>query len=39
VTPHVQPTVDRGVAAAVRRHPLAAYFVLTYLFSWSYWIP
>jgi len=24
---------------AVRRHPLAAYFLLAYTFSWSYWLP
>lgn len=28
-----------GLAAAVRRHPLGSYFLLTYLLSWSYWIP
>ena len=30
---------DHGVLAAVGHHPLGAYFVLTYLFSWGYWIP
>ncbi len=29
----------RGLPAAVRRHPLASYFLLAYLFSWGYWIP
>jgi membrane protease YdiL (CAAX protease family) len=28
-----------GVAASVRRHPLAAFFLLTYLLSWGYWVP
>lgn len=28
-----------GLAAAVRRHPLGAYFLLTYLLSWGYWVP
>jgi membrane protease YdiL (CAAX protease family) len=27
------------VASNIRRHPLAAFFVLAYLFSWSYWVP
>jgi len=27
------------MAAVIRRHPLPAFFVLAYLFSWSYWIP
>jgi membrane protease YdiL (CAAX protease family) len=30
---------DHGVLAAIRRHPLGAYFFLAYLFSWSYWVP
>ena len=25
--------------ASMRRHPLGAYFLLSYLLSWSYWIP
>lgn len=29
----------RGVPAAVRRHRLAAYFLLAYAFSWGYWLP
>jgi membrane protease YdiL (CAAX protease family) len=29
----------RGVLAAVRRRPLAAFFVLAYLISWGYWVP
>ncbi|HZD70354.1 MAG TPA: nitroreductase family deazaflavin-dependent oxidoreductase [Actinomycetes bacterium] len=29
----------RGAAAAARRHPLAAFFVLAFAFSWGYWIP
>lgn len=28
-----------NVLAAVRRHPLGAYFLLTYLLSWGYWVP
>jgi membrane protease YdiL (CAAX protease family) len=27
-----------GLGAAVRRHSLAAFFVLAYVFSWSYWL-
>ncbi len=29
----------RGAAAAVRRHPLGAFFLLAHVFSWAYWIP
>jgi membrane protease YdiL (CAAX protease family) len=29
----------RGLPAAVRRHPLAAYFALAFACSWGYWIP
>jgi membrane protease YdiL (CAAX protease family) len=29
----------RGLAAAVRRQPLGAYFLLTFTCSWGYWIP
>jgi membrane protease YdiL (CAAX protease family) len=29
----------RGVLAAVRRRPLAAFFLLAYLISWGYWVP
>lgn len=28
-----------GPRSLVRRHPLGAFFVLTYVFSWSYWVP
>lgn len=28
-----------GLPAAVRRHPLAAFFLLAYAFSWGYWLP
>jgi deazaflavin-dependent oxidoreductase (nitroreductase family) len=28
-----------GPAATIRRHPLGAYFLLTFLLSWSWWIP
>jgi membrane protease YdiL (CAAX protease family) len=33
-----QPVMGRPLVA-VRRHPLAAYFLLAYTFSWSYWLP
>lgn len=33
-----QPVKGR-LLVAVRRHPLAAYFLLAYTLSWSYWIP
>ena len=33
-----QPVMSR-LLVAVRRHPLAAYFLLAYTFSWSYWLP
>jgi membrane protease YdiL (CAAX protease family) len=36
------PEVDGsggGVATTVRRHPLGAFFLLAYLFSWGYWVP
>jgi membrane protease YdiL (CAAX protease family) len=29
----------RGLAAAVRRHPLGAYFLLAFTLSWGYWVP
>ena len=29
----------RGPGAAVRRHPLGAYFLLAFTLSWAYWIP
>ena len=28
-----------GLAAAIRRHPLGTYFLVTFLLSWSWWIP
>jgi len=33
-----QPLMGQ-VLLAVRRHPLAAYFLLAYAFSWGYWLP
>jgi uncharacterized protein len=30
---------ERNQVASVRRHPLGAFVLLAYLFSWSYWIP
>jgi membrane protease YdiL (CAAX protease family) len=29
----------RNLVAAVRRHPLGSFYVLTFLLSWGYWIP
>lgn len=29
----------RGVMAAVRRHPLAAFYLFTFALSWGYWVP
>src|SRR3954453_6239877 len=29
----------RGLLAAVRRHPVRAFFALSYLISWSCWAP
>jgi hypothetical protein len=29
----------RGVVAAVRRHPLGAFYLLTFALSWGYWVP
>ena len=29
----------RGVVAAVRRHPLGAFYLLTFALSWAYWVP
>lgn len=29
---------DRGVVAAVRRHPLGAFYLLTFALSWAYWV-
>jgi membrane protease YdiL (CAAX protease family) len=29
----------RGPLAAVRRHPVGAFFLLAFLLSWGYWIP
>jgi membrane protease YdiL (CAAX protease family) len=29
----------RGVRTALRRHPLAGFFVLAFLLSWSWWVP
>lgn len=29
----------RGLGAAIRRHPLGAYFLLAFTLSWGYWIP
>lgn len=28
-----------GLVALIRRHPLGAFFLLAYGFSWSYWLP
>lgn len=28
-----------GLVALIRRHPLGAFFLLAYAFSWSYWLP
>jgi uncharacterized protein len=30
---------SRGIVAAVRRHPLAAYWAFAFALSWAYWIP
>lgn len=30
---------DRGLRAAVRRHPLGGFWILAVLVSWSWWIP
>jgi uncharacterized protein len=29
----------KGVVAAVRRHPLGAFYLLTFALSWAYWVP
>jgi membrane protease YdiL (CAAX protease family) len=29
----------KGVVGAVRRHPLGAFYLLTFLISWGYWVP
>jgi membrane protease YdiL (CAAX protease family) len=29
----------RGVIVAVRRHPLGAFYLLTFALSWGYWVP
>jgi CAAX protease family protein len=29
----------RGVVATVRRHPLGAFYLLTFALSWGYWVP
>lgn len=31
--------VSSGAVGAIRRHPLRAFYVLTFLLSWGYWIP
>jgi membrane protease YdiL (CAAX protease family) len=37
--PPEMPMPRAGYLEVVRRHPLASFFVLAYLMSWSYWIP
>jgi membrane protease YdiL (CAAX protease family) len=32
------PVSGRGPGGVIRRHPLGAFFVLAYVFSWSYWL-
>jgi membrane protease YdiL (CAAX protease family) len=34
-----EPERGRGVVAAVRRHPLGAFYLLTFALSWAYWVP
>ena len=33
------PTTGQGLVGVVRKHPVASFFALIYLFSWGYWIP
>jgi membrane protease YdiL (CAAX protease family) len=40
--PHAEdgePQRGREVVAAVRRHPLGAFYLLTFALSWGYWVP
>jgi deazaflavin-dependent oxidoreductase (nitroreductase family) len=30
---------EPGLRAAVRRHPLASFYLLTFLLSWGFWVP
>lgn len=30
---------SRGLLGWIRRHPLAAFYALTFLLSWGYWVP
>jgi uncharacterized protein len=34
-----EPERGRGIVAAVRRHPLGAFYLLTFALSWGYWVP
>ena len=34
-----EPEGERGPVAAIRRHPLGAFYLLTFLLSWGYWVP
>lgn len=33
------PAPSPGVVGVICRHPLGSFYALTFLFSWSYWIP
>lgn len=33
------PDLEKSPVAWIRRHPLAAFVLLAYVFSWSYWLP
>lgn len=37
--PRRDPVPGRGLGGFLRRHPLGTFFLLAYVFSWSYWIP
>ena len=32
-------TFARGSVAAIRRHPLGAFYIIAFLLSWAYWVP
>jgi membrane protease YdiL (CAAX protease family) len=34
-----EPERGRGIVAAVRRHPLGAFYLLAFALSWGYWVP